>query len=362
MLRPALLTFALLPGCDRVWGLQREIDAPLPIDAPPDLAADAANCYGTGLVTLCLVETPAGNFDVPNGGAFLLDTDSATICKEYTGEPGYCVLAAQTMTINSTLRGRGKKPLVLVASDSITIAATGAIDVSSDSVGGAGSEPVTCPGGLGGAMPNGGGAGGSFGGIGGRGGAGGLGGAGGTPAQPQTITTFRGGCHGGNGANIGASGLGGGAVYVIAGSTIVIDGAIDASGNGGRGGAGSMTLPGGGGGGGSGGMIGLDAPSIVVAGSVFANGGAGGEGGGQPATGEAGAKPTLALVPAEGGTAGTVPGGEGGDGAAGPTVAGTNGKPAVSTPGGGGGAGGGAGIIRVYPLRSIGVNVSPAPS
>ena len=359
--RPALLTFALLAGCQQVWGLERSIDAPLPLDASPDVPADAAHCYGTGLVTLCLETAPSGNFDVALGGTFLVDTrQGSAICAKHDGDQSWCVIAAETMTIGGTLRGRGPNPLVLVASTSITV--TGSVDVSSDIIGGAGSDPSACPGALGGGAMNGGGAGGTLGGVGGRGGAGGLGGGGGTPAPLLSITTFRGGCHGGNGANTGPGGIGGGAVFAIAGASIVVAGAIDASGNGARGGRGSATVPGGGGGGGSGGMIGLDAPQITVTGSVFANGGAGGEGGGQPSDGEPGEKPQLALTPARGGMTGTIPGGDGGDGAAGAGLSGMNAKSGMMSIGGGGGGGGGAGIIHVFPMQDLGVNVSPAPS
>jgi len=358
--RPALLTITLLAGCQQVWGLERSIDAPLPPDAAPDAPADAANCYGTGLVTLCLVEAPSGNFDAPSTTEVMVDTDGP-ICQPYSGDdPGWCVVAAETMTIRGALRGRGSKPLVLVASNSISV--TGAIDVSSDSLSGAGGDPLGCPGGIFGAVMNGGGAGGTFGGAGGHGGIGGISGNGGVPAQPTAVAGFRGGCHGGNGANVGPGGLGGGAVFVIAGSSITVTGVIDASGSGGRGGRGSNTLPGGGGGGGSGGMIGLDAPSITVIGSVFANGGGGGEGGGTPSDGDPGAKPAMALTPAPGGTIGTIPGGDGGDGAAGTGLTGMNGRAGMMSVGGGGGGGGGAGIVHVFPPRTLGPNVSPPPS
>ena len=357
--RPALLTFALLAGCQQVWGLERSIDAALPPDAAPDAPADATNCYGTGLVRLCLQAAPTGNFDAPANGELILDTSGA-ICQPHNGDASWCVVAAETMTIRGTLRGRGSNPLVLVATRSITV--TGGIDVSSDNVSGAGGDPIVCAGGLGGSAMNGGGAGGTLGGAGGHGGIGGISGNGGVPVQPSAVAGFRGGCHGGNGANVGPSGLGGGAVFLIAGESIAVTGVIDASGNGGRGGRGSITLPGGGGGGGSGGMIGLDAPAITVSGSVFANGGAGGEGGGQPSDGEAGAKPTMALTPAPGGTVGTIPGGDGGDGAAGGVLTGMGGRAGTMSIGGGGGGGGGTGIIHVFPMQSLGVNVSPPPS
>jgi hypothetical protein len=82
-----------------------------------------------------------------------------------------------------------------------------------------------------------------------------------TAAPASNATELRGGCagyDGGGGGNRGGRGHGGGAVYLFAGESIQIDGAINASGGGGFG-AGSGQD--GGGGGGSGGLIAFDTQS-----------------------------------------------------------------------------------------------------
>lgn len=179
---------------------------------------------------------------------------------------------------------------------------------------------------------------------------------------------LRGGCPGGiggGGANdvtsLGpAGGSSGGAVYLIAGDAITLTGHVFASGEGGRARSGSTGFMDGGAGGGSGGMIGLNAPTITIAGIVAANGGAGSGGGdynggipGQPGS-------TLQWnVPAMGGAGDPCCGAQGGSGASNtgaPTVGGTN----IS---GGGGGGGGAGVIWIDgTVTTASPNISPPPT
>ena len=345
---------AVLGGCDRVYGLHH----PPATDA--EIVSDAPTCFGTGLVELCLLEAPTRSLVFPHDAVVTIDTATG-ICESYAGAPGWCVISGGTVAVDGTLRGTGPLPLVLIATDTLTV--TGSIDVSSQNGIGAGGEPAACPSGLGGNANSGGGAGGTFGGRGGGGGTSATGGQGGTSAAVPPITTLRGGCHGGGGANTsGNAGHGGGAIYLIADGTITIAGTIDASGGGGLAGPGA-TIPGGGGGGGAGGMIGLDAPAIEITGSVFANGGGGGEGGGDPASGAAGDRPMAPGTPAKGGGGSTINGGDGGDGAAGANTTGTNGRAGTaSSSGGGGGGGGGGGILRIYPRQPTGINVSPPPT
>jgi hypothetical protein len=181
----------------------------------------------------------------------------------------YCVIASSSITLASgkTLIAHGSKPLVLLATSTFDL--EGTIDVSSKRGGtpGAGalaSCPNTTP-----AAGNSGGFGGSFGGKGGDGGtiAGTPDGTNGiaAPALPTLPTDLRGGCPGGNGSSTTAGiapagGSGGGAVLIIAVDKIQMNGTINASGSGGKGGP---NMKSGGGGGGSGGMIVLDSPMIV---------------------------------------------------------------------------------------------------
>jgi hypothetical protein len=345
------------------------IDAQM-IDAAPDAPQ---TCFGTGLLRICLASAPSDSLTI--SATTPLDTDNPQMCALVTsGGTGLCVVAATTISVEATWRATGGKPLVLIARDSITITATGLIDVASrrgvTPEIGAGGDAATCDGGTApktGGGTNGGGAGGSFTGLGGNGGKGGGGGGGaaGLPGAAVTaITELRGGCPGqigqGVGANKGAEGHGGGAVYLIAGGTISVAGAINASGEGGGHGVSGEA---GGGGGGSGGMIGFDAQTITGTGLILANGGGGGEASGTTAPGASGndGKDPTSISAAPGGTGGSTSGGDGGNGstgvAAGPGADGASGASGGS--GGGGGGGGGAGLIKAPTTASLGVMVSP---
>jgi hypothetical protein len=233
---------------------------------------------------------------------------------------------AGTFTVSGYIRFRGARPLVLLATNSITVLPEGTLDVSSfrNDVG-AGGNTGECSAAIAG-LPNlslsltagaGGGGGAGFGTPGGNGAAP-DGGAGGSTTA---LTQIRGGCKGASGGTSssgagGEGGNGGGAVYMIAGTSITIDGTVKANGAGGSGAPNKA----GGGGGGSGGLIGLDAPALAISGTMFANGGGAGEGGGGNRYGENGNDPSVY----DAGTAG---------------AADTN---------GGGGGGGGAGRIKVF--------------
>jgi hypothetical protein len=299
----------------------------------------------------------------------------------------YCIVAATDITIASgkTLRAIGPKPLVLLATGTFTL--NGTIDVSSrhDSSSlpdgsnfGAGSTGTaalcteTTD-----ATVNGGGFGGSFGGAGGDGTSGSGNDEQGVsaPALPLDIIppTLRAGCPGGRGSSDstngtpGVAGKGGGAVAIIAGDVITINGKINASGAGGTG-ATSASIKSGGAGGGSGGTIVLDSPSITVGSNaelwLFANGGGGGQGtSATPGTqaGANGAESLAPYTPANGGN-NSNSGGPGGRGAAGPNTGDEDGKmPASgSSNDGGGGGGGGAGIIVVVGTPALdSVSISP---
>lgn len=346
----------------------------------------APGCFGIGLVhDVCLMPAPTADMTITADRTVNTAMVGNGNCDEIIAQPGggasLCLIAARTVAVASTARltGIGPNPLLLVATQTMTI--DGTIDVASRLGApqpGAGADP-TCASSAGNNATQidgagGGGAGGSFGTKGGNGGTGRTPNqatpGGGAPAA-QTPTTLRGGCAGGRGGTAdggggdGVGGAGGGAVYLIAGSSLTISGAINASGSGGAQGTDGQFASGGAGGGGSGGLIGLDAPSITVTGQVFANGGGGGGGGGDEPTrnGQPGSTPTTALTAAAGGPGGTGGGGRGGDGSvlAGAGATANNGTNPYCA---GGGGGGGAGIIRVYGVApsSLGGSISPPPS
>lgn len=358
--------------------------APEPGDgAPPDTAP---GCYGTGLVRdLCLMPAPTTDLAITADRTVNTAMVGSPNCDAIIAQPGggatLCMITARSIVIDTgvTLKGIGANPLLLVATDAITV--DGTIDVASRlgmMMPGAGAS-TSCASGNGNNASvtdgaGGGGAGGSFGSAGGKGGTGRTPGSptpGGTAAAAQVPTTLSGGCAGGKGGEArggggdGAGGNGGGAVYLIAGGSISITGAINASGSGGGAGTAGAQASGGAGGGGSGGMIGLDAPSISSTGEIFANGGSGGGGGGDDVNrpGQPGATPTTALTAAIGGNGGNGGGGRGGDGSV-LTTAPTNGANGPNPYTAGGGGGGGAGVIRVFGVApsSLGGAVSPPPT
>jgi hypothetical protein len=387
--RRLVVTVVLLAGCDYVFRLDTltardgssgdrgDGDAIVEGDGNNALCFGKNGAAGAGLARICVSMAPTNTFDP----ATIIVTDgvapdgACTFMHPQPSGPDLCVIVARVIALDTAVRASGKYPLVLLATDTLTL--TGSLSAASrlpPQLQGPGSPYGGCPLLLAGSnnanKGAGGGAGGSFGLLGGMGG-GGDGGAasGAAPASVPAPTIVYGGCDGstggtGNGATGGAGGPGGGAVYLIAGTTIAIDGFVNASGAGGGpgsaplGGAGALG-GGGGGAGGSGGLIGLDAPTIAFTSNakLVANGGGGGGGGGTITAGAAGNDPALAMVAASGGLGGNTGGGAGGDGFAGmsPVQSGT-----TATSGGGGG-GGGAGVIKVYTMTLTGMPVaSPA--
>lgn len=361
----------------------------LPDAAPPDAPSsnDGSTCYGTGIVRICVASPPSQSIVV--AAPMAIDTAQGFSCAAVSGGDGDCVIVATDIVIGQTLRATGPRPLVLVASGSITVSAGALIDVGSHRGAtpetGAGADPAGCGAGTSPiASPQsgngGGGAGGSFVGKGGGGGDGGAAGSankGGIAAavvMPAAVDHLRGGCAGQSGAGApvaamdsSAPGHGGGAVFLIAGRMIDVQGGINAVGEGGGGGPPTQFGGCGGGGGGAGGMIGLDAPMIRSTGVILASGGGGGGGGGNPGTyyGADGASPTTTVAAAggRGGRDGIV-GGNGGTGSSTTAAAsdGSHGNNDSVSIGGGGGGGGGAGLIKAPLTADLGINVSPAPT
>jgi hypothetical protein len=287
------------------------------------------------------------------------------MCSPVVGGGDYCVIAATDIVINLLFRATGSRPLVLIASGSITTKSN--IDVGSHRGAtpevGAGADAPACYDGIlpQGSITSGGGAGGSFAGLGGGGGMSSVGATGGSAsATAANITELRGGCRGQDGAGVltALGGHSGGAVALIAGDQITLRAGIIATGEGGAGGVGQVS--GGGGGGGSGGMIVLDAPSITSNSKILASGGGGGEG--SDAGDGAPGGDANSTSPAVGGD-GNGNGGGGGSGSdqviAAPGMPGNPGTSGTSSSGGGGGGGGGAGLIRAPGNANLGPNVSP---
>ena len=341
------------------------------IDTPPGYIPDARQCFGTP-VNVCLTVLGTGPRNLT--GAISTDTGCDQI-ELQAGGPELCIVRGETITVGA-VRATGARPLVIVATSTITI--SGALDVSSGRTGtaGAAANAAVCVVAGNGENDAGGGAGAGGGGFGAAGGSAGKadtndsagndgdsnGGAGGS----MLLSTFvRGGCKGGkggngSGGNMGGQGSnGGGAVYLIAGTSITVatGGSINAGGGGGN----SSDNGSGGGGGGSGGMIGLDAPALVISGAVTANGGGGGGGGGNTRGGDGGDATTGATYNqrAAGGTGGTqvpaqnTPGGRGG------ALADPTGENAPASVGGGGGGGGSVGVIWTHGTVT-GTLISPA--
>jgi hypothetical protein len=371
-----MVVLALLAGCDRLFLDPREsTDGPT-----PDLCAGGIHAGNGGVLGVCLDAAPADM--LASDAEINTGRQTEHECTQLVAQPDtseVCVVAARRIEISAVVRAVGSRPLVVFALDEIVL--TGALDVSSRQIAppaGSGFSGCSTSGtngtASGGGGGGGGGAGGTFAAAGGAGGTGANGTApkaGGAPANTSSLDVVRGGCRGGfggagDGGQIGGpGGDSGGAVYLIAGRTIRIEGTINASGAGGRPEQ-NMALGSGGGGGGSGGLIGLDAPSIVIGSTavLVANGG-GGAGGGSVGQGGIGGQPDLTgAFPfvASGGAGGSTSGGMGGTGGAAQSPMGNAGSSAAN---GGGGGGGGVGYVVLYaagaPEIQPGARISPAP-
>ncbi|HEY4181200.1 MAG TPA: hypothetical protein VGM90_30355 [Kofleriaceae bacterium] len=360
--------------------IDADVDAPHDGTTPDVLVVDAQLCFGTPH-QICFTTPPAQPKDLPA----TIDTGVDASCDLLVPQPGgldLCVVAGTQVTVPSAgTRVYGTRPLVVVATGALTI--TGTLDASSRHDGanktGPAANAATCSSAnINGESDAGGGAGGGGGGFGGAGGSAGKAdtnmsagndgdSTGGTGGAISSNTFIRGGCRGGNGGdgggNGGAGGDGGGAVYLIANTTITVNGAVFASGAGGTGGPRDSN---GGGGGGSGGLIGLDAPTIVINGTLAANGAGGGGGGGVTnSSGDAanGGDGTTTnwnqrAVPGPGGTQSPAANTPGGQGTATTFV---TGDPAPASIGGGGGGGGGIGVIQTHGTVQ-GTQISPSPT
>lgn len=324
------------------------------VDAAPSGDADVRpdNCFGPlpgldDVTEVCLDERPTGAIVVSSA----IDTD---VCEAdnlhvvAVDLVSFCVLSAGEINVAARINARGVRPLLLLASESITIFPGAGIDASSvpsSAAPGAGGIASGCIENLDAVQSNGGGAGGS---NRGRGGAGG--GPGGQPSTVLHPLALAGGCPGGKGGNgMSPGGRGGGAIYISA-PIVDVRGILLVSGEGG--GVATSDSNGddlGGGGGGAGGYIGIYGTSVTIDtdARLVAAGGGGGAGRGQAGSVANRGETATDLDPvANGGTVGTSGpnGGPGGDGS--DPLDGTLGSSAQSS--GGGGGGGGAGYIDLH--------------
>lgn len=366
----------LLAACDQLFGIDQ-----VPVqDASADTSDAGQECIGGVLFDVCY-DPATAPMTLPASRA--IDTTTNAQCTQVRGgTPPLCIIIAQQVDIEDSLRIVGPDPVAIVSTGDLMIGSAGIIDVSSMGGGipspGAGADTGACTtldGEAQGTIDNraGGGPGGSFGGMGGAGGAGPSKIAGGQPA-PLDESTLHGGCPGGlGGARSGSAqargGHGGGAVYVVAKGTIHITGRISANAERGYGGntASPADFPGGGGGG-AGGMIVIDADMVVVdaGAALVANGGGGGGGANGTMQGRDGTDgASTGAIGGTGGGSGTSIGGDGGTGSQRTRSDGNPGGPGGTTQGGGGGGGGAAGFIRIRAPHGKTINatnVSPPES
>lgn len=340
------------------------------------LAADAAGpctAWNAQHFDACALPAPLGDLNLTNAlSGFSFDTSSGglkgkmnttinvtAMVMTQTDGPDVMVMSVNNFTLEAgaTLDINGTRPLVIAVAGTATIAGDIDVDAFLTTPGPGGYIGITDPYCAAAAVGDSGSAGtpaegGGGGGMGGDGGNGGNIGNG--PGLAIAIpASVRGGCSGGlggagTGATQGSRGAGGGAIQITASTAITVT--ADASiGAGGGGGGGGRLAYGGGGGGGAGGFIGLDAPTVTVAGVLAANGGGGGGGASDVTIGSAGSTGNTSATAALGGLGGSpsnvgaCP--RGGSGAAGGTLTGAVGNSSAC---GGGGGGGGAGYILIW--------------
>lgn len=295
-------------------------------------AAHCREMVTSNLRSASIFDTASGDLVVSE--SMTIDTSMMGDMRSQRDGTPVRVLVYERIVIGNNLRVIGPVPLILIARDEITIGGT--LDVSAmgsmpgpngragaGSSGGSASGPGAGGGGEHrGSYDDGGGGGGGQCGLGGRGGVGGgaPGGDGGgrtdTAVDPESL---RGGGGGGAGnGDHGVGGAGGGAIQLSTRGTITIGGSVLARGSNGGNGDNDGNW-GSGGGGGAGGWVLLEAPAVIVSGTIDASGGNGGSG--------------------EDGGGGGAGGASTSDGATGGSDTGTWGN--------GGGGGGGAGCIVV---------------
>src|SRR5678815_2401073 len=108
---------SVIAACEfpRPADVETKVDAP-PLDASIDTAVDAQLCFGSYL-DICLEVAPTRPLRIVDPTT--ISTDYAMECIAVTSGGNYCVIAATTILIESTLRAIDSRPLVLIATDAI---------------------------------------------------------------------------------------------------------------------------------------------------------------------------------------------------------------------------------------------------
>jgi hypothetical protein len=365
------------------------------IDAMPQMADAPAACLAwtphPRHFDPCAIGVSSTALDLAASGKYVFDTSTNTLV-----DPGGATIAITAMTLPqttapmvsildtgsfhiagaATLRVIGTNPLIIASWSTLVI--DGTIDVSSNAGGlGGGANTGACTAAQPGADDalnsggSGGGGGGALRGNGGKGGPGDSptqnpGGNGGAfVALPHVV---RGGCAGAASGKAGGGdpanptvtspgGAGGGGLQLTARTSITITGKLHAGGQGGGGAVNGSAN--GGGGGGSGGYLGIEAPMIMVPGTLAANGGGGGGSNVFGGTGAPGGDATANATAAPGGAASSCSL-AGASGSAGVSLDGATACTTIETCGGAGG-GGGAGFVLIFSNQSSGTGIfSPA--
>src|SRR4051812_27817305 len=111
------------------------VDASVPSDdgPPPPPPPDAMPpCFTTGLLgKLCLAAVPTVDVTLSNA----INTDNAATCTQTlpqgAGAPSLCLIAGKTIAVQGTVNVTGNRALVLVAAETLTVAAGATLDASS---------------------------------------------------------------------------------------------------------------------------------------------------------------------------------------------------------------------------------------
>jgi hypothetical protein len=93
------------------------------------IGPDAQLCFGT-FINICLTTLPSADLVVDVDRDVNTDTGCPFVFTQSAGST-LCGLVARNVTINARLRANGPRPLVVLATGTITVSGTGVIDVGS---------------------------------------------------------------------------------------------------------------------------------------------------------------------------------------------------------------------------------------
>src|SRR5262249_42868581 len=112
-----------------VLGDAARADAPRDGSGSGSAMPDALGCYGTRLAHVCLTAVPPATYTVSTPTNIATDGGACTQVVPQTNGRMLCVIEAQTITISSALSATGMRPLVLLATTTLTVTGSGSIDV-----------------------------------------------------------------------------------------------------------------------------------------------------------------------------------------------------------------------------------------